>query len=393
MDIRTLDEFKVDGKTVLVRIDINSPVEDGKVLMSERIKEHAATIKELSEKGAKVVLMAHQGRPGDEDFTTMEQHARLLTRSVGKEVKYVNDVCGETAQKTIKKLKKGQILLLENVRMNEDEMKDVTAEEHAKSSLVKNLAPLADLFVSDAFSVAHRAQASVVGFAKVLPSAAGRIMERELKSLEKAQKPERPCIYILGGAKPKDSFKVMKYITKGGIADRVLTCGVIGNVFLLAKLGLGSTVGVDPNISKFFADATELEKSGKVEVPVDVAIDDGGKRKEIPAAEIKAEDKAFDIGRGTVEKYKGIIAGAKTIVMNGPPGKYEEKEFSYGTIEIMNAVTASRAFSLTGGGDTISAIGALGANREGFSYISLGGHALLAYLTGEKLPGIEVLKR
>ncbi|MCJ7766840.1 phosphoglycerate kinase, partial [Candidatus Bathyarchaeota archaeon] len=207
----TLDDVKVKDKTVLVRVDFNSPVdpETKKLLEDARIRAHAeTTIKELAENGAKVVILAHQGRKGDADFIPLKQHSELLSKILRKPVKYVDDLYGEKAKAAIRNLKSGEILVLENVRTFAAETKNGTPEEQAKTDLVKNLAPLADLFVNDAFAAAHRSHVSMVGFTAVLPSVAGRIMERELKSLGRVlEKPEKPCVFIFGGAKADDSLE------------------------------------------------------------------------------------------------------------------------------------------------------------------------------------------
>src|SRR4030043_317177 len=205
----TLDDVKVKDKVVLVRVDFNSEIdpETKKVTSDVRIRAHAeTTIKELAEKGAKVVILAHQGRKGDPDFTPLKQHAQILSKILKCSVQFGDDIYGEKAKKAIKNLKGGEILVLDNVRGFDGETKNGTPTEHAKTPLVQNLAPLADLFVNDAFAAAHRGHVSMVGFTAVLPSAAGRIMERELKSLSRAlEKPEKPCVYVMGGAKADDS--------------------------------------------------------------------------------------------------------------------------------------------------------------------------------------------
>jgi phosphoglycerate kinase len=235
----TLDDVKVKDKVVIVRVDFNSPVDPQteKILDDSRIRASGeTTIKELAEKGAKVVVLAHQGRKGDSDFIPLKQHAEILAKVLGKPVKYVDDLFGEKAKDAIKELRSGEVLVLENVRAYDAETDEGTPEEQAKKPLVVNLAPLADLFVNDAFSAAHRAHVSIIGFTALLPSVAGRVMERELKSLRKIlEKPEKPCVFVLGGAKADDSLEISSYVLNSGIADFVLTGGVVGHVFLVAK--------------------------------------------------------------------------------------------------------------------------------------------------------------
>ncbi|MCK5403141.1 phosphoglycerate kinase, partial [Candidatus Bathyarchaeota archaeon] len=191
INLITMDDFDFENKTIIIRVDFNSPLDSEKIITDDtRIRRHAKTIKELMDKGGKVVIIAHQGRPGSHDFSTLYQHSKVLGKILGKPVSYVSDIFGQTAKSEIKKLKRGEALVIENVRMFSGEMKKLTADEHAKSELVKNLAPLADVYVNDGFAVAHRAHASIVGFPTVLPNVVGRVLERELKVLNKVKKAE-----------------------------------------------------------------------------------------------------------------------------------------------------------------------------------------------------------
>jgi phosphoglycerate kinase len=397
----TLDDVKVKDKVVLVRVDFNSPVdpEGKKVLDDARIRAHGeTTIKELAEKGAKVVILAHQGRKGDPDFIPLKQHAEILGKILGKPVKYVDDVFGEKAKDTIKNLKSGEILVLENVRTYAAETKEGTSEEHAKTELVKNLAPLANLFVNDAFAAAHRAHVSIIGFTAVLQSAAGRIMERELKSLGRIlENPEKPCVFILGGAKADDSLEISKYVLNNRIADCILTGGVVGQVFLVAK---GFDLG-KPNMD--FLEKKELMSlvSGikelvqkfpdKIKTPKDLAVDVNGKREEISIGELPANHLTFDVGAKTVEDYVKVIRSAKSIVVSGPMGVFENSEFSFGTKRIFEEIANSKAFSLAGGGHTIAALQKFGLSDK-ISYVSTAGGALIEFLMGKKLPGVVALE-
>jgi phosphoglycerate kinase len=397
----TLDDVKVKDKVVLVRVDFNSEVdpETKKVTSDVRIRAHAeTTIKELAEKGAKVVILAHQGRKGDPDFTPLKQHGEILAKILKCPVHYVDDVYGEKAKKAIKTLKSGEILVLENVRSFDGETKNGTPEQQAKTELVQNLAPLADLFVNDAFAAAHRGHASMVGFTAVLPSVAGRIMERELKSLSRAlEKPEKPCVYVMGGAKADDSLEISKYVLGNGIADYVVVGGVTAQLFLAAKgfdLGKGNMAflakkeltGLVPGIQ-----ALLKEYPDKILLPDDVALDVGGKRKEILVGKLPTEYSIFDIGAKTAENYAKLVAKAKSIVVSGPMGVYENKEFNHGTKRVFEAIADSKAFSLAGGGNTIAAIQEYGLSKK-IGYISTAGGALIEFLMGKKLPGVVALE-
>ena len=398
----TLDDVNVKNKVVLVRVDFNSSVnpKTKKILEDARIRAHAeTTIKELSDKGAKVVILAHQGRKGDPDFIPLRQHAEILGKILKKPVKYVDDLYGEKAKNAIKNLKSGEILVLENVRTFSDETKNGTPEEQAKTDLVKNLAPLVDIFVNDAFAAAHRAHASIVGFTAVLPSYAGRVMERELNSLSKVlENPEKPCIFILGGAKADDSLEISKYVLDKQIANQVLTGGVVGQVFLAAKgvdLGKPATEYLNKNdLTQFLLGIKSLIEKypEKIRTPSDLAVEVKGKRKEISLKELPTEYPIFDIGANTVDDYCGIIDKAKSIVISGPMGVYENKEFDFGTKRVLEEIAKSKAFSLAGGGHTISAIEEFGLTKK-ISYISTAGGALIEFLMGKKLPGVAALEQ
>jgi len=398
---KTLDDFDVKNKVVLVRVDFNSEIDPAtkKVTSDVRIRAHAeSTLKELAEKGAKTVVLAHQGRKGDPDYTTLKQHTEILGNILKCPVKYVDDLFGEKAKAAIKNLQGGEILVLENVRSWDKETKSMTPEEASKTELVQNLAPLADLFVNDAFAAAHRAHVSMVGFTAVLPSAAGRIMERELKSLSKAlEKPEHPCVYVMGGAKADDALEISKYVLDNSIADYVLVGGVTSQLFLAAKgVDLGKKT-VDflakKELMQFVPGIKALlsKYPDKVILPSDVALDVAGKRKEIPVSKLPTEQSIFDIGKKTVDEFSALIAKSKSIVVSGPMGVYENKEFNYGTKGVFEAIANSKAFSLAGGGNTIAAIQEYGLSKK-IGYISTAGGALIEFLMGKKLPGVVALE-
>jgi len=400
MKFLTLDDYDFANKTVLLRVDINLPYDEKtkKIEVSERLIEAAKTVKELAEKKAKVVILAHQGRKGDVDFISLKQHANLLSKHSGIKIDFVESIIDDKAIKKIKSLKSGQALLLENVRFLDDEDIEKTPEEHKNSSLVKTLSPLADVFVNDAFSASHRSHASIVGFSNLMPVIAGRLMEKELKSLERALNPKRPNIYILGGAKPDDCIKIMNYGLEKGIIDEVLACGILGELFLLAQ---GFELG--EKTEKFLAEkkilelAEGLEKTfrdynDRITIPIDVAVDNKRKREEIEVDKLPTDKMILDIGSQTIELFKKEIKKANTIVVKGPAGVYEQKGFEIGTKEIIKAVSDSKAFTLIGGGDTSVAMDKLNIDQKKFSYISLAGGALINYLSGKKMPGVDILK-
>jgi phosphoglycerate kinase len=397
-----MDDFDFKHKTALVRVDFNSPIDPKtqSILEDVRIRfSGETTIKELAQKGAKVVILAHQGRPGEPDFIPLKQHAEILGRLLNKSVKYVDDLFGDKAKKAINDLEDGEILVLENVRTYSEEQHKGTPEEHAQTAFVQALAPLADVFVNDAFAAAHRAHVSMVGFTAVLPSVAGRIMERELNALSKAlESPEKPCVYILGGAKADDALRISTYVLDNEIADHVLTGGVAGHLFLVAK---GAKLG-KPNVA--FLEKKELMGyvSGikdlltayprQIVTPSDLAVNVDGDRKEIAVEDLPTTYAIYDIGSKTIHRYRGIIRNARSIVISGPVGVFEKAEFVKGTKEILEAVAESKAFSLVGGGHTVAAVEQFGL-QDRMGYVSTAGGALIEFLMGQKLPGVAALEK
>jgi len=403
---KTLDDVDVSGKTVIVRVDINSPIdpETGRIQDNERIQAHAKTLRELSDKGAKVVVLAHQGRKGGSDFLPLKQHADLLSKHVGKPVKYVPDLLGDEAEKAIKDLKEGEIVLLENVRTLDEETVEASPEEHAKGALVSKLSKLADLFILDAFSVAHRSHASIVGFAAVLPVIAGRVMEKELEALSELLEKRDKIILFMGGNKPKDCISVIEAILKRGKPEikLLLTAGILGQLFLMAEgrdLGAPSLEYIKKKkFDEFVEKARELsEKLGeRLYKPIDVAYETDGKRAEVKIEELPAPGPIMDIGSETAALYRKLITSATpedAIIVKGPAGAYEHEEFRKGTREIYRALAESKAFTLIGGGDSSTAIKLVGLKVDDFSYVSLAGGALIHYLSGKTMPGVEILKR
>lgn len=375
---RTLDDFDLRDKKILIRIDVNSPVVNGKVEMNERIKNHGIVLRELSDRGAKIVALAHQGRPGKEDYLeSLEQHAQLLSDYV--DVRYVNDLIWEEAKNSITEMKSGDVILLKNVRSLEDEFRPSKG-----NIIVEVLSPLFDLYVNDAFSVSHREQTSVVSFAGALPSCIGLVMEKELSAVKNLQ--SRNMIYILGGTKPKDNLVLVRD-TK---VNKILSTGVFSLLCLMAK---GYKLGKEDEILKEESELVPEIRNfvNKIKTPLDLAIDDGG-RKEIKTEELPVDKEILDIGQKTVEFYAEEIGKAEAVFMKGPAGKFEEKEFAKGTLDLLEAIGNSKCFSLIGGGHSSHILELFNINKDKFSHISLAGGALIAYLAGKKLPGLEVLK-
>ncbi|WHH60895.1 phosphoglycerate kinase [Petroclostridium sp. X23] len=404
--ICTLDDFELKGKTVLCRIDINQPIDkvNNKLKDTTRIKACIPTIKELSDKGAKVVLLAHQGSDIEyKNYYTTQPHSEVLTELLGKKVKFIDDVCGPSARLEISKLNDGEILLLDNVRHMAEEMTlfetklNLSLEEQSKTLVVQKLYPLADLFVCDAFAAAHRSQPTLCGFGQYLPSAIGRLFEEEfcvISSIMEA--PKRPCIFILGGAKIADAFLMMNTVLDNGIADKVLTGGLVANIMLAAKnidIGTSSMAFITKNnLSEFIDIAKNILKnhSEKIALPDDLAYIDN-KRIEVGIDNLPDDSLLVDIGSQTAEAYKRTISEAATVFINGPMGVFEKDESEYGTKEIWHAIANSDAYSVLGGGDSITATNKY-ALEDSMSYICTGGGALIRFLTGEELPAVKALR-
>ena len=399
VDFNTIDDFDIEDKTVLVRIDINSPVDpsSGIILDDTRLKLHAQTVKELSNKGAKVVLLAHQSRPGKKDFTTLSQHAQALSDILNLRVKYADSLFSNAAKEAIKSLKPHEILLLENARFFSEESLSRTPEEQSKTLLVRHLSPLIDYFVNDAFAAAHRSHASLVGFTVDTPSAAGRVMEKELTVIQDAlDNVEHPCVFLLGGMKPEDSIDVMENVLSNGTADSILTTGIVGNIVLWAAgVDIGQ-VNKDFIASRGYGDMVEKAKElidrfgDKVKYPIDVACDIDGQRVDIDFKEIPNKS-IFDIGVKTISYYAKEIRDAKYIFANGPAGVFEDPKFSMGTEDLINAMATSKGFTLIGGGHIAAATAGLGL-EEHMSHLSSGGGACISMLAGKKLAAVEALK-
>lgn len=398
-DYNTLDDFNVENKTVLLRVDFNMPLDKTTldILDTTRIARAIPTIKELIEKNAKTVIIAHQGRQGSWDFTNLEKHAKALEKLLGKEVKYCDDVYGEEAKNAIKNLQSGEVLLLGNVRNFDGETERKSAEEHAQSELVQNLYQLADFFVNDAFAAAHRPQCSLIGFTAVLPSCAGRLMEKELTTLgEIIESPEKPSVFLFGGAKFSDVIVTIERLLENKTADKIMLTGLPANAFLKAE---GVNLG-NKNEEMLAKEGTpenydEIKKllakyKGSIYLPSDFAQQENTDRSEIDVSSLPTNYSLYDIGEETIKSFKNILSDAKTVFLSGPCGVFENPAFMKGTKEIFTFVANSDVFSIVGGGHTVAAVEQLGLDNK-ISHISTGGGSLEKFMMGEKLPVVEAL--
>ncbi len=400
MSYRTLDDL-ADGQRVLARLDLNSPVSVGVVEDNRRFTRHARTVRDLLADGHSVALLAHQGRPGRDTFVTLEQHAEILSEHVGEDIEYVPDTYGETALTATENLESGEAVMLENVRMTDDELPEREPEEHAKSDLVQTLAPEFDAYVGDAYSTAHRKHASIVGLPLEMESYAGRVMvsEYEANSAIATREFDGEVTMVAGGKKATDVIDVMTSLQDR--VDNFLLGGIVGELFLRA---IGYDVGRDIDESDLYESQWRANKDeirtlieshpSELVYPSDLAFADGNnERAEVTVADVKNKDHDYlDVGSDTVEQYSDIAAHSSAVFVKGALGMFEDERFSNGTARVLEAIGRSDCFSVVGGGDTSRAIEMYGMDEEDFSHVSIAGGAYINALTGKSLPGVEVLK-
>ncbi|MDY0125581.1 MAG: phosphoglycerate kinase [Anaerolineaceae bacterium] len=380
-------DLDVEGKKVIVRVDFNVPIKEGKITDDTRITAALPTINYLLEHGAAVILMSHLGRPKTKEDTqfSLRPVAEHLATLVDAPVKFAEDCRGEIAKTAAADLKAGEVLVLENTRFYPEETKNGV-------EMSKDLASLADLFVSDAFGSAHRAHSSTAGIADYLPAAAGFLMEKEIKYLGNAiADPVRPFVAILGGAKISDKIGVIENLLK--TADKILIGGGMANTFLKAQ-------GYEMADSLVEAEVLDTAKDllsraeGKIILPVDMvlanAFDADAEMRMAALGDVPAGWRMLDVGPLTVEQFSDVIMSAGTVVWNGPMGVFEFPRFAEGTFGVARAVANSDAISIIGGGDSVSAINQSGLSDK-ITHISTGGGASLEMLEGLELPGLAVL--
>ena len=399
--MKTIDELDVAGKRVLIRCDFNVPL-DGDVITDDgRIRAALPTLTKLVEAGARVVIMAHLGRPKGQvnPKYSLAPVAKRLGELLGKDVKLAEDVVGESAKAVVGALGDGDVALLENVRYEPGEE---SKDENERKALAEQYAAFGDVFVSDGFGVVHRKQASVYDVAKLLPNAAGYLVGKEVEVLRGVtERPERPFVVVLGGAKVADKLAVIDNLLK--VADTVIVGGGMAYTVLQAQgKEIGNSLVDESNLDTCAGYIQQAKDAGKqLLLPVDSRVAEGmdfdartvtGEVSVVSADAIPAGQMGLDIGPDTEKLFADAIKGAKTVFWNGPMGVFEIEALSHGTAAVAKALAESDAFSVIGGGDSAAAVRALGHADDEFGHISTGGGASLEFLEGKELPGIAVLE-
>jgi phosphoglycerate kinase len=395
-DFRTLDEADVKGKRVLVRVDFNLPMEDGRVTDDTRIRAALPTIEDITSRGGRAILIAHMGRPkGTRDETqSLKQIVPAVEAALGKPVAFANDCVGPEAEKAVAAMQDGDVLLLENLRFHAGEEKD-------DPDFTAKLAKLGDLFVNDAFSVAHRSAASIVGLAGVLPAYAGRSMQAELEALDKAlSHPEHPVAAVVGGAKVSSKIELLGNLV--GKVDTLIIGGGMANTFLAAN---GMAVGKSLCERDHLETARDIQDKAKaagctIVLPSDAVVAKEFKAhadsRTVPVDMVGQDEMILDAGPKSVAEVSALLEATRTLVWNGPFGAFEMEPFDAATVAVARKAAeltkAGRLLSVAGGGDTVAALNHARA-ADDFSYISTAGGAFLEWLEGKPLPGVEALRK
>ncbi len=408
LKMQPLSAFELHGRTVLFRPDVNSPIDPstGRIVNRNRLEKTVPTLAALLGGGAKVALIAHQGDTLDyQNLIPLTEHASILSELTGYRVGYIDDVCGPAAQTAVRALGNGEAVVLGNLRYLTEEISSFESAVKLKPSqmldtwLVRSLAPLADLYVNDAFAAAHRNAPSMVAFQELLPTAAGIQLMEEYTALKSVMdNPRRPCVYVLGGAKISDAFGMMRKVLSDGSADRILTAGVTGLVMHLARgVELGPTVRkflADRALDEFIPEAAALlaEFGDAYVLPLDLAYELDGERAEAAIGALPGDRMYPDIGERTIAEFRKRIAEAGSVFVNGPAGMYEDPRWEKGTREVWRAIADAPGYTVVGGGDTISAATRF-TDLSKYGYVCTGGGAMVRFLAGKRLPLIEAMEK
>jgi phosphoglycerate kinase len=390
---KTLDDIDYVGKRILIRVDMNCSVdpETKRITDISRIEAIQETLKELSR--SKVVLMAHQGSPGSDDFISLEQHTKIL-KDLGFNASFIDDIFGEKAKNAIAQVKDGEILVLQNVRYFEGELKKAPPEEVAQEQIVQELYPLFDFFVNDAFGAAHRSQASIVGFTTVLPSVAGRLVEKEISTLTAiTDTDQHPWTLVLGGSKVEDKVATLDKLLATNRVDNAILGGLVGTLFLIANGKVSETYSKP---IKGYESAIETARNllskypDKIILPEDAAVEYEDERLNCTFNEM-GNLPFLDIGPRTIDKYVNIIKESAVVFANGPMGYFEKDTFAEGTSKVLSAIAECKGITVVGGGH-MGAMAKKMSLDDKITYISTGGGATINFLIGKKLDLVVALE-
>jgi len=389
-ELEGLEDADVESRNIILRTDLNLPVEDGEPQKTVRFERYMKTVEKLSERGARTLVLAHQGRPSRTDFLSLEDHAELMSEELGQEVELVRTFFGSELGDAVASMENGDVKLLENIRFLSEELQNMTPEKHSHDFFVENLSQYFDLYINDAFSAAHRSHGSLVGFNSKLESYAGPVMEKELVNCDRVKEKAESPVLVLGGEKPSDIVGMLENMAED--ADKILLGGIPGELALMIE---GNRLGEKNNWIEehgLDSDREELKElmekhREKFELPEDLATKSGVYApEEVPDGEM-----TWDIGPRTQEKFSEIIETVESVVMKGPMGAFEDHE--EGSRAVIDAMADSDGFTVLGGGHTSSLVQRFGHELDEFSHVSIAGGAFVRYMSGEKLAAVKALKQ
>ena len=388
--MKDLEDAELKGKNVVLRTDLNLPVEDGSPQKTVRFERYLETIEELSERGARTMILAHQGRPARKDFLSLREHSEILSDSLGKDVNFVRSFFGPRFGDAVASMSDGDVCMLENIRFLSEELQNASPEKHSEDYFVQNMKQYFDLYVDDAFSAAHRSHGSLVGFTQDLESYPGPVMRRELENCKKVTEEFEEGLLVLGGEKPSDIIGMVEEMIED--VDKILLGGLPGELALKIQ---GESLGEKNNWIKghgFDTKASELEEllekyGEKIVLPEDLRTDSGNHE----IGSIPEDEMTWDIGKKTQEKYVEEIRKADSVVMKGPMGAFDQGH-EKGSKAIIDAMAQDKAYTVIGGGHTSSLVHRFDHEIEDFSHVSIAGGAFVRFMSGEKLAAVEALK-
>lgn len=387
--MKTLEETEIKGKKVLLRTDLNLPVEDGEPRKTVRFERYMHTVEELSSSGAKTVVVAHQGRPARKDFRSLERHAEIMSEELDQRVEFLQCFFGQDIEEAVSSMENGDVVLMENIRFLSEELQNLEPERHAHDYFVKSMSSNFDIYVNDAFSAAHRSHGSLVGFTPLLDSYAGPVMQRELENCRQVRDELDSPLLVLGGEKPSDLIGMMKQMIER--AEKVLLGGIPGELALTIK---GYSLGEKREWIEeqgFDGKKEELkqlieEHGEKIVLPEDVRTDSGNHCiEEVPEGEM-----SWDIGEETQRKFVEEIESAESVVMKGPMGAFEDH--AEGTKAVVDAIASNNGFTVLGGGHTSSLVQRFNHSLDDFTHVSIAGGAFVRYMSGESLAVVDALE-